>query len=166
MTTAVTSDVPGFSWGIVSAMAQSGVKYFATAPNFNDRIGYTLQAWGDRPFYWTSQSGKERVLTWMAGASYSSFHEGPLSQLGDEKIMKLMRKLDEAAYPYDMVQLPYTLGDNGGPDASRPARFQHIRHGIRWHHHTGEVRRFGEGDDRGKTRLPHYLRRVRIDGIE
>ena len=116
MTTAVSSDVPGFSWGIVSAMAQSGVKYFATAPNCVDRFGYTLQAWGDKPFYWASQSGKEKVLTWMAGASYSTFHEGPLSQLGDEKIMKLLRKLDESSYPYELVQLPYTLGDNGPPD--------------------------------------------------
>ena len=116
MTTAVTSDVPGFSWGIVAAMAQSGVKYFATAPNEGDRIGYTLQAWGDKPFYWASQSGQEKVLTWMAGASYSSFHEGPLSKLGDEKIMKFVRKLDQASYPYEMVQLPYTLGDNGPPD--------------------------------------------------
>ena len=116
MTTAVTSDVPGFSWGIVSAMAHSGVKYFATAPNSGDRIGYTLQAWGDKPFYWTSQSGQEKVLTWMAGASYSSFHEGPLSQLGDDKIMKLARKLDDISYPYEIVQLPYTLGDNGPPD--------------------------------------------------
>jgi alpha-mannosidase len=116
MTTAVTSDVPGFSWGIVSAMAQSGVKYFATAPNSGDRIGYTLQAWGDKPFYWASQSGQEKVLTWMAGASYSSFHEGPLSKLGDDKIMKLARKLDDVSYPYEMVQLPYTLADNGPPD--------------------------------------------------
>ena len=116
MTTAVTSDVPGFSWGIVSAMAESGIKYFATAPNAGDRIGYTLQAWGDKPFYWASQSGKEKVLTWMAGASYSSFHEGPLSKLGDDKIMKLARKLDDNSYPYEIVQLPYTLADNGAPD--------------------------------------------------
>jgi len=116
MATAVTSDVPGFSWGLVSAMADSGVKYFATAPNSGDRIGYTLQTWGDKPFYWTSQSGQEKVLTWMAGASYASFHEGPLSKLGDEKIMKLLRKLDAAAYPYQIVELPYTLGDNAAPD--------------------------------------------------
>lgn len=116
MTTAVTSDVPGFSWGIVSAMAQSGIKYFDTAPNAGDRIGYTLQAWGDKPFYWASQSGQEKVLTWMAGASYSSFHEGPLSKLGDDKIMKLVRKLDDDSYPYEIVQLPYTLADNGPPD--------------------------------------------------
>ena len=116
MTTAVTSDVPGFSWGMVAAMAQSGVKYFATAPNSGDRVGYTLQAGGDKPFYWSSQSGEEKVLTWMAGASYSSFHEGPLSKLGDEKIMKLVRKLEDSSYPYEIVQLPYTLGDNGPPD--------------------------------------------------
>jgi alpha-mannosidase len=125
MTTAVTSDVPGFSWGIVSAMAQSGVKYFATAPNSGDRIGYTLRTWGDKPFYWASQSGREKVLTWMAGASYSSFHEGTLSKLGDEKIMKLVRKLDEGSYPYEMVQLPYTLADNGPPD---PTLSDFVRH--------------------------------------
>src|SRR5579862_2262541 len=123
--TAVTSDVPGFSWGLVSALAQSGVKYFTTAPNSGDRIGYTLQAWGDKPFYWASQSGKEKVLTWMAGASYSSFHEGSLSQLGDEKIMKLARKLDDNSYPYEMVQLPYTLADNGPPDATLPDFVRH-----------------------------------------
>lgn len=116
MDTAVTSDVPGFSWGLVSALSQSGVKYFATAPNTGDRIGYALQAWGDKPFYWISQSGEQRVLTWMAGAGYSSFHQGSLAQFGDDKILKLSRHLDEKAYPYDMVQLPYTLADNGPPD--------------------------------------------------
>ena len=115
MATASTSDVPGFSWGLVSALAQSGVKYFATAPNSGDRIGY-VQDWGDKPFYWASQSGQEKVLTWMAGASYSSFHEGTLGQLGDEKILKMVRKLDAASYPYEIYQLPYTLADNGPTD--------------------------------------------------
>lgn len=120
MTTAVTSDVPAFSWGLVSALAENGVKYFATGPNSGDRIGYTLEAWGDKPFYWISQSGNEKILTWMAGASYSSFHQGTLAQFGDEKILKLARKLDEQSYPYDMVQLPYTLADNGPPDPTLP----------------------------------------------
>jgi alpha-mannosidase len=118
ITTALVSDVPGFTWGIVPVLASSGVRYFSSAPNSSDRIGYTLQAWGDRPFYWTSQSGKEKVLMWVAGASYSSFHEGELPKLGEEKIMKLLRKLDETDYPYTIVQLPYTVGgDNGPPDA-------------------------------------------------
>ena len=116
--TAAISDVPGLTWGIVSALNQSGIKYLAVAPNSGDRIGYVLSTWGDKPFYWVSQSGKERVLTWVAGASYSSFHEGTLSALGDEKILKLARHLEDAGYPYEMVHLPYTLGDNGPPDAT------------------------------------------------
>jgi alpha-mannosidase len=116
ITTAAVSDVPGFTWGIVPALAQSGVRYFASAPNTGDRIGYVLERWGDKPFYWKSQSGNEKVLFWVAGSGYSSFHEGTLSKLGTEKIMKLLRRLDETRYPYDIYYLPYTLGDNGSPD--------------------------------------------------
>jgi len=113
--TAQVSDIPGFTWGLVAALAQSGVKYFASAPNSFDRVGH-VYVWGDKPFYWTSQSGAEKVLMWLANASYASFHEGTLDKLGDEKILKLMRRLEAGNYPYDLVHLPYTLGDNGGPD--------------------------------------------------
>jgi alpha-mannosidase len=118
ITTALVSDIPGFTWGIVPTLAQSGVKYFSISPNPGDRIGFTIEQWGDKPFYWQSQSGKERILTWVAGESYASFHEGDLSKLGDEKLFKLLRKLDDSKYPYEIVQLPYTIGgDNGPPDA-------------------------------------------------
>jgi len=121
ITTALVSDIPGFTWGIVPALAQSGVKYFSISPNPFDRIGYTLETWGDKPFHWVSQSGQEKVLTWVAGASYASFHEGDLSRLGDEKLMRLLRKLDDNGYPYEIVQLPYTVGgDNGPPDPDLP----------------------------------------------
>jgi hypothetical protein len=117
ITTALVSDVPGFTWGIVPTLAQSGVKYFSISPNPGDRIGFTIEQWGDKPFYWQSQSGKEKILTWVAGESYASFYEGDLSKLGDDKIFKLLRKLDERKYPYEIVQLPYTVGgDNGPPD--------------------------------------------------
>ena len=126
ITTALVSDVPGFSWGLVTALAQSGVKYFASAPNAFDRIGHTLETWGDKPFYWVSQSGEEKVLTWVAGASYSSFHEGEMTALGHEKILKLTRRLKENKYPYSIVQLPYTIGgDNGPPDPNLPNFIKH-----------------------------------------
>ena len=118
ITTAAVSDIPGFTWGIVSSLAQSGVKYFASAPNNGDRIGYVTQAWGDKPFYWASQSGEEKVLFWLAGSGYATFHEATLSQFGPEKLMKLSRKIFESGYPYNMYYLPYTLGDNGGPDSN------------------------------------------------
>lgn len=120
-TTAVTSDVPGYTWGIVPTLAHSGVKYFAVGPNTGDRIGYTLEAWGDKPFYWVSPSGREKILTWVAGAGYSMFHQGSLAQLGDDKIMDLVRSLDAKKYPYEMVYLPYTTGDNGAPDPTLAA---------------------------------------------
>ena len=117
ITTALVSDIPGFTWGIVTALAHSGVKYFSISPNPGDRIGSTIEALGDKPFYWVSQSGQERLLTWVAAASYASFHEGDLTKLGDDKIFKILRKLDDSGYPYEIVQLPYTIGgDNGPPD--------------------------------------------------
>jgi alpha-mannosidase len=116
ITTACVSDIPGFTWGLVTTLAKSGVKYFSSAPNNGDRVGNIYEL-GDKPFYWESQSGEEKVLTWIAAASYSSFHEGDISRLGDEKILKMMRRLDENNYPYEIVQLPYTIGgDNGPPD--------------------------------------------------
>jgi alpha-mannosidase len=122
ITTAVVSDIPGFTWGIVTVLAQSGVKYFSIAPNAGDRVGNIYEALGDKPFYWVSQSGEEKVLTWLAAASYSTFHEGELSRLGEEKMLKLVRKLDEQNYPYRIAQLPYTIGgDNGPPDSTLPA---------------------------------------------
>jgi alpha-mannosidase len=99
ITTALVSDVPGFTWGIVPALAQSGIKYFSISPNPGDRIGSTIEKLGDKPFYWVSQSGQERILTWVAAASYASFHEGDLTKLGDDKIFKILRKLDDANYP-------------------------------------------------------------------
>jgi len=120
ITSAVVSDIPGFTWGLVPVLAQSGVRYFSIAPNAGDRVGHIYDL-GDKPFYWVSQSGEEKVLTWVAAASYSSFHEGEIDKLGDEKILKLARKLDESLYPYDIVQLPYTVGgDNGPPDPNLP----------------------------------------------
>ncbi len=119
--TALMSDVPGYSWGMVTALARSGIRWFAVAPNAYDRVGYAYELWGDRPVRWMLQSGQDSVLLWMAGASYSSFHEGTLDRLGDEKIFALLGQLEERHCPYEIVQLPYTTGgDNGPPDTTLP----------------------------------------------
>ena len=121
METALITDIPGFTWGIVTALAHAGVKYFAMAPNAYDRIGYAYELWGDKPFWWMSQSGEERVLAWLAGASYSSFHDGSLSQRGDEKMFSVLRALEERSPFSDIIQMPYTInGDNGPPDELLP----------------------------------------------
>ena len=78
---AMITDIPSYTWSVVPALAQSGVRYFSSGPNYmpnltdgGDRIGGALKAWGDKPFYWISPSGKEKILFWMAGRGYSWFH--------------------------------------------------------------------------------------------
>ena len=43
---AMISDVPGYTWGIVPALAQAGVKYFSIGPNNFARVGKTLDHLG------------------------------------------------------------------------------------------------------------------------
>jgi len=62
---AMLSDVPGFTWGTVTAMSQAGIRYFSCGPNNFDRIGRLKATWYDKPFWLLSPSGRERVLVWM-----------------------------------------------------------------------------------------------------
>ncbi|MBN2313425.1 MAG: hypothetical protein JXM79_05810 [Sedimentisphaerales bacterium] len=111
---AMITDVPGYTWGIVPILAQSGVKYFSVGPNRGHRIGYTLSTWGDKPFYWESPCGKHKILCWVAGEGYSFFHSG---RLDGGRLFDYLSRLADAKYPYDMVQLRYSIGgDNGPPD--------------------------------------------------
>jgi hypothetical protein len=116
---AMISDVPGYTWGIIPALAQSGIKYFSIGPNDGHRIGRTRRAWSDRPFYWKSPSGQDRVLCWMAGKGYSWFLSEP--GLNAERFVEYVTELESENYPYDMVQVRYSIGaDNGPPDPELP----------------------------------------------
>ncbi|MFC1633408.1 polysaccharide lyase family protein [Planctomycetota bacterium] len=111
---AMITDVPGHTWGIVPVLAQSGVKYFSVGPNRGHRIGYTLSTWGDKPFYWESPCGKHKILCWVAGEGYSFFHSG---RLDGGRLFDYLSRLEDSEYPYDMLQLRYSIGgDNGPPD--------------------------------------------------
>jgi alpha-mannosidase len=129
--TAMLTDIPSYTWSLVPALAQTGVKYFSSGPNYmpdltdgGDRIGGSLKAWGDKPVYWLSPSGREKILFWMAGRGYSWFHGLNMGRLtGDKKeaVFNYCRELEEKAYPYEIVQVRYTIGgDNGPPDPDLP----------------------------------------------
>ena len=113
---AMISDVPGYTWGTVAAMAQAGIKYFSAAPNYFDRIGDILQQWEDKPFYWVSPSGKEKVLVWIPWKGYALSHgmpEGLTKKFVDEYVAELKKK----NFNYDISYIRWSgHGDNAVPD--------------------------------------------------
>ena len=122
---AMQSDVPGVSWTAVAALAQAGVRYLSSGPNYfpglpggGDRIGSTLEALGDRPFWWVSPSGEERLLFWMAGRGYSYFHglnAGAVADRAEVAILDYTLELKASGYPWELVQARYTIGGDNGP---------------------------------------------------
>lgn len=112
---AMISDVPGFTWGGVTAMAHAGIKYFSTAPNWFDRIGDILVQWQNKPFYWASPSGKEKVLVWIPFKGYALSHIH--KKLSPELITEYQEDLDRVNYPYEISYTRWSgLGDNAEPD--------------------------------------------------
>ncbi len=111
---AMMSDVPGFSWGTVPAMFQAGIKYFSAAPNFFDRIGTFMVAWQDKPFWWVSPSGKEKILFWVPWTGYALSH---VMKLGTDLVGAYQDRMDDVHYPYDISYMRWSgHGDNAEPD--------------------------------------------------
>ncbi|MGO8925696.1 MAG: polysaccharide lyase family protein [Limisphaerales bacterium] len=107
------SDVPGLTWGLIPALTQAGVKYISDGPNYADRIGWTRVTWEDRPFYWVGPNGKDKVLYWAPYFGYAFGHT--IDKLPDA-VQKDLKQLEEAGYPYDLVQIRWSKGDNGSAD--------------------------------------------------
>ncbi len=111
---AMISDVPGYTWGTVSAMAQAGIRYFSAAPNFFDRIGDFMVEWQDKPFWWISPSGKERVLVWIPWTGYAMSH---VMKLDTRLVNEYQARMDETGFPYQISYIRWSgHGDNAEPD--------------------------------------------------
>src|ERR1700681_1392780 len=111
---AMISDVPGYTWGTVSAMAQAGIRYFSAAPNYFDRIGTFMVEWQDKPFWWISPSGNERVLVWIPWTGYAMSH---IMQLDTLWVNKYQARLGEIGFPYQISYIRWSgHGDNAEPD--------------------------------------------------
>ena len=116
---ALITDVPGYTWGLIPTLAQAGVKYFFIGPNLSWRIGNILEVWGDKPFYWTSPCGKHKVLTWIGFAGYSWFFGGTNAM--PEQIRNYLAELEGRNFPYDITLARYSIAsDNGPPDDKLP----------------------------------------------
>jgi len=112
---AMISDVPGYTWGTVTAMARAGIRYFSVAPNYFDRIGDILEKWENKPFWWVSPSGQEKVLVWIPLKGYALSHM--ISKLTPEWVSDYLGQLAKMNYPYDIAHIRWSgHGDNAVPD--------------------------------------------------
>jgi len=112
---AMISDVPGYTWGTVTAMAQAGIRYFSVAPNYFDRIGDILEVWENKPFYWVGPSGNDKVLVWIPYRGYALSHL--INQLNDRTVHNYLKQLDESGFPYEIAYMRWAgHGDNAVPD--------------------------------------------------
>lgn len=113
--TAMISDVPGYTWGVVPAMNQAGIKYFTAAPNYFDRIGTILKEWENKPFYWVAPDGKSRVLVWIPFWGYAMSHI--YNQMSPKLIADFYDGIEKRSYPYDIAYVRWAgHGDNAVPD--------------------------------------------------
>ena len=115
---AMISDVPGLTWGMVRAVHQAGVKYLSLGINFGDN-GRIFAAWEDKPFYWLPRR-RQKILCWIPYKGYALGHPGVGFKL-DRDLPGRLAQLQRQGFPYDIVQLRWNVGgDNGAPDASLP----------------------------------------------
>src|SRR5215469_4386113 len=111
ITSAMLSDVPGFTWGTVTAMSQAGIRYFSAAPNNSDRIGTIRKVWSEKPFWWISPSGNERVLDWARGRSYTN------AGANFGMVADYQERIDTDQFPYEIAYMRWSgHGDNAVPD--------------------------------------------------
>lgn len=121
ITSAMISDIPGWSWSIVPALSKSGIKYLSLGINQSDRIGSVRKELGDKPFYWISPSGNDKILTWVHEQGYSAFHyigkagTGAGISVLEPTILNYTNSLADQNYPFDIVPLRYTIGSDNGP---------------------------------------------------
>ena len=114
---AMISDVPGYTWGAVTAMAQAGIRYFSVAPNYFDRIGDILVQWENKPFWWIGPDGQSKVLVWIPFWGYAMSHR--YGKISPQLVEEFCDGLEKHDYPYDIAYVRWAgHGDNEVPDAS------------------------------------------------
>ncbi|RAJ37189.1 glycoside hydrolase family 38 N-terminal domain-containing protein [Pedobacter cryoconitis] len=132
-------DVPGASWGLAAQVEQTGIRYFLSGPNASDRIG-NLAKWQDKPFYWLSPSGKQKLLFWQC-QPYSlgyqlkgdkipnfftikdpkPFYTGhPSENFLNPYLFNYLDELAQKGFPYDMSILTWAMSDNAPIDPELP----------------------------------------------
>jgi len=120
--TIMHNDVDGCTWGEVSVLASSGIKYFSFNPNSFYRGGNVLHATKfPQAFFWQGPDGGQ-LLTWRSKDAYT---EAPYLFKGYDKTLagltKLLASYEQNNYAYDAIHLTRSGADpNGANDNSWP----------------------------------------------
>jgi len=121
------TDIPGYTWGVVPAMYHNGIRYITLGPNCGHRVGRVYEPWGDKPFWWISPSGKEKILTWVLDTGYHQFLGSQMGHIiSEDEIFSILSgndwiprdREDERTFLFDdLVVVRYGIeGDNGRPN--------------------------------------------------
>lgn len=131
---ATQTDVPGVTWGVVSALVAANVKALILMPNPGDRLGDVIRDWQDKPFWWESEDGHSRVLVWET-VSYGMAHgmrpwngerdhifttAHPTERFIGGYVFPRIKQLEAENYPYRILGLPWSDTDNSPVDGDVP----------------------------------------------
>lgn len=115
--TAMVSDLPAVTWGVVPALAQAGIRYLSIAPNHRARLGGMHEQWDDKPFWWIGPAARDRVLVWLPTWGYG--YANSVRQLSEKGVRQYVEDLRRIGYAYDVSYIRWAgLGDNAAPDPS------------------------------------------------
>lgn len=108
ITTAELNDVPGVSWGLATALAGAGIKYFAPGlPSYFDWGFHVHTFWDEKAvlpngdpdaFWWEAQDG-EKVLFWYGGQGAGGTSDPLLPHLAE-----YLEKTEARGYAYDSIR--------------------------------------------------------------
>src|SRR5918994_3008586 len=106
--TAMQTDVPGATIGLLSSLVDADISYLSVAQNYAGRSAPHLVGGQEltRPFYWRAPNGK-RLLVWYTDSPHgSAYMEGNLVGLAEdcqatlEALPGYLAALAESPYPY------------------------------------------------------------------
>lgn len=143
--TMVQTDIPGMSWGVVTAANQRGIDYVLSLFNGSDRTGWT-HSFSFHPFWWVAPDGKSKVLFLQPGAyTPGALAKGkyfwpklagqidstkllpvvktdhPRENFIDSYLADMLPRLEQdKEYPYDVFPMTWCMADNTPIDADLP----------------------------------------------
>jgi hypothetical protein len=132
-------DIPGMSWGLIPVMAQQGIRYIMSWPNYA-RAGNSHKL-DEKSFWWVGPDGKSRVLFFQPGVygNSGSMKKGretgrpwfgqrdpekvpPVIKTGSANVnfLDALAKRERPDNPYDFYVVSWSLWDNNPVDADIP----------------------------------------------